>query len=215
MRPHIRLIAVFTVVAAIVGCVVILVSAHTSRATANPSTIGARTAHLSAAVAPELAILRRRLRPSDRFLGPERVVHQAVSRGARFGLAHRAKPAASSRIWVSQASSAQDQACMTVQPQIWARQSNQWRTFCYPSASISGALADQVQGAGASTEMEGLVPNGVTSVTVELANGGSVNGPVSGNAFDVKAGGQTAGLSFTLANGAVVSAPLVSCSASC
>jgi hypothetical protein len=76
----------------------------------------------------------------------------------------------------------------------------------YPSDAVSARMVMTVSRTGQDAEIYGVVPDGVDTVTVELADGSSVDLPVVDNGYMARFDRPTDGVSFTDAAGVVQSA---------
>ncbi len=73
---------------------------------------------------------------------------------------------------------------------------------CVPNAEFNTGGAWQMVGAPPSVDVVGLVPDGVTSVTVTFVDGSSKSATVANNAFDVRSEVASASISFATPAGA-------------
>jgi len=71
------------------------------------------------------------------------------------------------------------------------------------------------QGVPPTVEVDGLVPNGVNTVTLYLEDGSTATAPVDGNAFDAVVPVGVAGGTYQLPDGSNVALKIHSCTATC
>ncbi|MDO8186298.1 hypothetical protein Q5424_14380 [Conexibacter sp. JD483] len=71
----------------------------------------------------------------------------------------------------------------------------------YPSDAVSARMVMTVSRTGQDAEIYGVVPDGVDSVTVELADGSTVDLPVTDNGYMAQFDQPTASISFVDGNG--------------
>ena len=216
----IRLRILLVSVASISAVVAFAALAHIGQPAASPT-----SAERSAVAAPALGVLARPISSGDAVITPAHPSLQAHIFAAAgenaagvpyivdVAAARRVYPSAHSQMWVAPGSNGS--VCKIIRPLIAATQPAMMHASCYSPLQIAEGHAAAVQGVPPNAEVDGLVPDGVASVTVHLGDGTHVVAPVVNDAYDLTVNRAVVGVSFAAGSLGAVTVPIRSCTSSC
>ncbi len=211
MRRHFPRLFALAVPILLVGAVVFVTAANGKR---HDSRHRAR-AHNAAA--STFSVLDRPTATSD-ALPPSPTDHQSLrSAGVDVSRAHRVRPSPTSEMWVTDGPSGS--VCKLIHPSVFRRSGMlhviQVQCPTFDPSDKSHGIAVATQGVPPTVEVDGLVPNGVNTVTLYLEDGSTATAPVDGNAFDAVVPVGVAGGTYQLPDGSNVVLKIHSCTATC
>lgn len=127
--------------------------------------------------------------------------------------ARRVYPSARSQMWVAPGSDGS--ICKVIRPVIAEARPAMMHASCYSPLQIAEGRAVAVQGVPPNAEVDGLVPDGVPSVTIHLGDDTDVVAPVVDDAYDQTVSRAVVGISIAAGGLGTVTVPIRSCTSSC